>query len=119
MLLKRNGSKRFCIALRGVNKVTKPIFWYLPLIDDVLSLLKKAFYFTSLDIKSGYWQILFDEKDLEKTAFKFLERVFSIAVVSFFALLIPLLYFRAKWQLSWKDYVILTKRILMIFDIFC
>ncbi|MEW8546530.1 MAG: reverse transcriptase domain-containing protein [Candidatus Thiodiazotropha sp.] len=66
---KKDGSKRFCIDFRALNKVTKPISWPLPLIDDVLSLLKGAKYFTSLDMKSGYWQILMDEKDREKTAF--------------------------------------------------
>ena len=66
---KKDGSKRFCIDFRALNKVTKIISWPLPLIDDVLSLLKGARYFTSLDMKSGYWQILVDEKDREKTAF--------------------------------------------------
>ena len=66
---KKDGSKRFCIDFRALNKVTKPISWPLSLIDDVLSLLKSAKYFKSLDIKSGYWQILMDEKEREKTAF--------------------------------------------------
>ena len=51
---KKDGSKRFCIDFRALNKITKPISWPLPLIDDVLSLLKGANYFTSLDMKSGY-----------------------------------------------------------------
>ena len=66
---KKDGSKRFCIDFRALNKVTKPISWPLPLIDDVLSLLKGANFFTSLDMKSGYWQVLVHEKDREKTAF--------------------------------------------------
>ena len=39
------------------------------MIDDILALLGKAKYFTSLDLKSGYWQVLMDEADMEKTAF--------------------------------------------------
>ena len=66
---KKDGSKRFCIDFRALNKVTKPISYPLPLIDDMLSLLGGSKFFTSLDMKSGYWQILMDEKDREKTAF--------------------------------------------------
>ena len=39
------------------------------MIDDILALLGKTKYFTSLDLKSGYWQVLMDEADKEKTAF--------------------------------------------------
>lgn len=66
---KKDGSKRFCIDFRALNKVTKPISYPLPLIDDMLSLLGGSKFFTSLDMKSGYWQILMDEKDREKNSF--------------------------------------------------
>ena len=39
------------------------------MIDDILALLGKAKYFTSLNLKSGYWQVLMNETDKEKTAF--------------------------------------------------
>ena len=53
---KKDGSKRFCIDLRALNKVTKPISYPLPLIDDMLSLLGGSKFLTSPDMKSGYWQ---------------------------------------------------------------
>ncbi|MES9879659.1 MAG: reverse transcriptase family protein, partial [Sedimenticola sp.] len=65
---KKDGSKRFCVDFRALNKVTKTNSYPLPLIDDILALLGKAKYFTSLDLKSGYWQVLMDESDREKTA---------------------------------------------------
>ena len=39
------------------------------MIADILARFGKAKYFTSLDLKSGYWQVLMNEADKEKTAF--------------------------------------------------
>ena len=64
---KKDGSKRFCVDFRKLNKVTKLNSYPLPLIDDMLALLGNAKYFTSLDLKSGYWQVLMEEEDKEKT----------------------------------------------------
>ena len=53
------------------------------MIDDNLALLGKAKYFTSLDLKSGYWQVLMDEKDKEKTAFACHRGLFEFNVMPF------------------------------------
>ena len=37
----------------------------------MLAALGKAKYFTTLDLKSGYWKIPLNEEDKEKTAFTF------------------------------------------------
>ena len=66
---KKDGSKRFCVDFLKLNQITKHISYPLPVIDDILALLGKAKYFTSLDLKSGYWQVLMNEADREKTAF--------------------------------------------------
>ena len=41
----------------------------LPRIDDILDSLGDSKYFTTLDLRSGYWQISVDEHDRHKTAF--------------------------------------------------
>ena len=80
---KKDGSKRFCVDFRRLNKVTKKNSYPLPLIDDILALLGKAKYFTSLDLKSGYWQVAMDEKDKEKTAFACHKGLFEFNVMPF------------------------------------
>ena len=45
---KKDGPKRFCVDFRKLNQITKPNSYPLPLIDDILALLGKAKYFTSL-----------------------------------------------------------------------
>ena len=70
LVKKKDGSTRFCVDYRKLNQVSKPLAYPLPLIDDLLGILGKARYFTSLDLISGYWQICMDsEEDKEKTAF--------------------------------------------------
>ena len=66
---KRDGSKRFCTDFRKLNLICKRSNWPLPVIDDMLAVLGNSKYFTTLDLKSGYWQIPLDERDKEKTAF--------------------------------------------------
>ena len=53
----------------------------MPLIDDILALLGKAKFFTSLELKSGYWQIAMDEKDKEKTAVACHKGLFDFNVI--------------------------------------
>ena len=62
---KKDGGHRFCVDFRALNNITKPLAYPLPLIYDILALLGKSTYFSTLDLRSGYWQVA----DREKTAF--------------------------------------------------
>ena len=66
---KKDGSVRFCVDYRALNKITKRDVYPLPRIDDLLGALDGMRYFTSLDLKSGYWQIRMAAHDKEKTVF--------------------------------------------------
>ncbi|CAF1639495.1 unnamed protein product, partial [Didymodactylos carnosus] len=59
---KRDGTLRFCIDFRQLNSVTVRDVYPLPRIDDTLDQLQNAKYFTSLDLKSGFWQVELDDQ---------------------------------------------------------
>ena len=67
LVRKKDGSVRFCVDYRALNNCTKKCSYPLPRIDDSLDQLSGCGYFSSLDLKSGYWQIPMHEKDKEKT----------------------------------------------------
>jgi hypothetical protein len=67
---KKNGKLRYCVDYTALNKITKPLAYDLPRIDDFLDSLGGAKYFSSLDMMSGYWAIPVREEDKEKTAFQ-------------------------------------------------
>ena len=66
---KKDGGRRFCVDFRRLNAITKNYVWPLPHIDDTLASLGKAQVFSSIDLKSGYWQVPMNSVDREKVAF--------------------------------------------------
>ena len=67
LVRKKDGTLRFCIDYRKLNEVTKADTFPLPKIDDLLDQLGKSKYFSTLDLKSGYWQIKVHPSSQEKT----------------------------------------------------
>ncbi|CAF5130986.1 unnamed protein product, partial [Rotaria socialis] len=66
---KKDGTLRFCIDFRELNAVTVRDVYPIPRIDDTLDQLQHAKYFTSMDLRSGFWQIELDSASRDKTAF--------------------------------------------------
>jgi len=66
---KKDGSKRFCIDYRKINKITEIDAHPLPRMDDMLEPFLECNWFSSMDLASGYWQIEMEEEDKKKTAF--------------------------------------------------
>lgn len=83
LVKKKDGTLRFCVDYRKLNQVTKKDVYPLPRIDGSLYWLRHARYFSSMDLKSGYWQIEVDERDSEKTAFITPDGLFEFKVLPF------------------------------------
>ncbi|UYV66976.1 hypothetical protein LAZ67_4003508, partial [Cordylochernes scorpioides] len=83
LVKKKNGSWRFCVDYRRLNKITKKDVYPLPRVDDALDNLSGARYYSSMDLRTGYWQIEVDEHDREKTAFITPDGLYEFRVMPF------------------------------------
>ncbi|KAI4898691.1 hypothetical protein NFI96_020791 [Prochilodus magdalenae] len=66
---KKDGGLRPCIDYRGLNSITKPFPYPLPLVPVALEQLRGATVFTKLDLRSAYNLVRVREGDEWKTAF--------------------------------------------------
>uniref|UniRef100_A0A3P9J3I3 Gypsy retrotransposon integrase-like protein 1 n=1 Tax=Oryzias latipes TaxID=8090 RepID=A0A3P9J3I3_ORYLA len=84
MVKKKTGPKmRFCVDYRPLNGVTKKDSYPLPRIDESLDLVSGSSWFSSLDLRSGYWQVPLSPEARPKTAFCTGRGLWQFRVLSF------------------------------------
>ena len=69
LIWKKDGNLRFCIDFRKLKNWTVKDAYSPPHIDETLNSLQGSQWFSSLDLKSGYWKVEMDENSKLLTMF--------------------------------------------------
>ena len=83
LVLKKDGSWRFCVDYRKLNDITVKNRFPMPLIDEILDELARTTYFTKLDMRPSYHQVRMKQEDEFKTAFKTHQGHYQFKVMPF------------------------------------
>ncbi|CAF4686011.1 unnamed protein product, partial [Rotaria sp. Silwood1] len=81
LVRKKDGSVRFCVDFRKLNNITTKDAFPIPRIDDIFDHLSQAEFYTTIDFKSGYFQVGLDPKDRPKTAFSTRDQHYQFTVL--------------------------------------
>ena len=69
LVRKKDRTLWFCIDFRRLNARTKKDSFPLPYMQETMESMVGAQFFSSMDLKSGFWQVRMSEKSLQYTAF--------------------------------------------------
>ncbi|KAL9967719.1 hypothetical protein ACROYT_G026008 [Oculina patagonica] len=83
LVTKKDGSQRFCVDYREVNAATVKDAYPLPRVDDSLSALSGAKWFSTLDLASRYWQVPMAPASSGKAAFVTTSGLYEWTVMPF------------------------------------
>ena len=122
LVRKKSGEMRFCIDYRLLNSVTIRDVYPLPHVQDILSSLGKAKFFSSLDLHSGYWQIPIAAKDRFKTAFATRDGLYEFIKLPFGLTNAPSIFQRIMNQvlhgLTWRYCLVYLDDVLVFSETF-
>ena len=79
LVRKKDGTLRFCINFCRLNARTKKDSFPLPRMQETMESMVGARFFSSMDLKSGFWQVRMSEKSQQYTVFT----VVSLGVYEF------------------------------------
>ena len=101
---KKDGGMRMCVDYRALNKVTTKNGYPLPRIDDIFDQLRKAKWFTKIDLRSGYHQIRVAKDSIAMTAFRTRYGHYEFLVLPFGLTNAPA-HFMALMNTIFRDYL--------------
>lgn len=80
---KKDGSVRFCIDFRKLNRVTEFDAEPMPNMEEVINKMSGHKYFTKMDLSKGYWQVSLTERSKPLTAFETSRGLFQFKTMPF------------------------------------
>ena len=83
LVKKKDGSLRFCVDYRKLNRQSRIDPYPMPRIDDLIDRIGQAKFLTILDLAKGYWQVPMSPESKEKTAFITPQGLFQFTVMPF------------------------------------
>ena len=69
LVRKKDGGLRFCIDFRWLNSYTKKDVYPLPRMQETMESMVGARFFSTMDLKSGFWQVKMAKDSQQYTAF--------------------------------------------------
>ena len=118
LVKKGDGSLRFCIDYRQLNLLTVKDSFPLPRIDTCFDALGGARYFSTLDLRQGYWQVENDPESAEKTTFITRKGAYKFNVLPFGLSNAPAVFQRlmnlVMVGLTWEQCLVFLDDILVI-----
>ena len=83
LVSKKDGSTRFYVDYRGLNRVAPFDAYAILQVDDIIDKLGKVKYTSTIDLTRGYWQVPLEEHSREKRAFATTFGLYEFATMPF------------------------------------